>query len=66
MVTLRATGSDYIYQVDNNDQAHPWIEDSIQAAGRISSWLRSRLRFQLMGGDDGRRFVVVGGVQSRC
>jgi poly(3-hydroxybutyrate) depolymerase len=31
MVTLRATGSDYIYQVDNNDQAHPWIEDSVQA-----------------------------------
>jgi len=31
VVTLRATGSDYIYQVDNNDQAHPWIEDSVQA-----------------------------------
>ena len=31
VVTLRATGSDYIFQVDNNDQAHPWIEDSIQA-----------------------------------
>ena len=30
MVTLRATGSDYIYQVDNNDQAHPWIEDTVQ------------------------------------
>lgn len=31
VVTLRATGSDYIFQVDNNDQAHPWIEDSVQA-----------------------------------
>jgi len=31
VVTLRATGSDYINQVDNNDQAHPWIEDSVQA-----------------------------------
>jgi poly(3-hydroxybutyrate) depolymerase len=31
VVTLHAAGSDYIYQVDNNDQAHPWIEDSVQA-----------------------------------
>jgi poly(3-hydroxybutyrate) depolymerase len=31
VVTLHATGSDYKAQVDNNDQAHPWIEDSIQA-----------------------------------
>jgi poly(3-hydroxybutyrate) depolymerase len=31
MVTLHASGSDYIFQVDNNDQAHPWIEDSVQA-----------------------------------
>jgi poly(3-hydroxybutyrate) depolymerase len=30
VVTLHAAGSDYIYQVDNNDQAHPWIEDSVQ------------------------------------
>ena len=31
VVTLHAAGSDYIFQVDNNDQAHPWIEDSVQA-----------------------------------
>jgi poly(3-hydroxybutyrate) depolymerase len=31
VVTLHAAGSDYINQVNNNDQAHPWIEDSIQA-----------------------------------
>jgi predicted peptidase len=35
VVTLHAAGgagsSEYIYQVDNNDQAHPWIEDSVQA-----------------------------------
>jgi dienelactone hydrolase len=31
VVTLRATGSDYIFQVDNNDQAHPWIEEDVQA-----------------------------------
>jgi len=31
VVTLHAAGSDYIYQVNNNDQAHPWIEDSVQA-----------------------------------
>lgn len=31
VVTLHSAGSDYIYQVDNNDQAHPWIEDSVQA-----------------------------------
>jgi poly(3-hydroxybutyrate) depolymerase len=31
VVTLHAAGSDYINQVDNNDQAHPWIEDSVQA-----------------------------------
>lgn len=31
VVTLHAMGSDYKFQVDNNDQAHPWIEDSVQA-----------------------------------
>jgi poly(3-hydroxybutyrate) depolymerase len=31
VVTLHAAGSDYISQVNNNDQAHPWIEDSVQA-----------------------------------
>lgn len=31
VVTFHGAGSDYKYQVDNNDQAHPWIEDSIQA-----------------------------------
>lgn len=31
VVTLHSMGSDYKFQVDNNDQAHPWIEDSIQA-----------------------------------
>jgi poly(3-hydroxybutyrate) depolymerase len=31
VVTLHGAGSDYIAQVNNNDQAHPWIEDSIQA-----------------------------------
>lgn len=31
VVTLHGSGSDNIYQVNNNDQAHPWIEDSIQA-----------------------------------
>jgi predicted esterase len=31
VVTLHSMGSDYKFQVDNNDQAHPWIEDSVQA-----------------------------------
>lgn len=31
VVTLHGAGSDYKFQVDNNDQAHPWIEDSVQA-----------------------------------
>jgi poly(3-hydroxybutyrate) depolymerase len=31
VVTLHGAGSDNVYQVDNNDQAHPWIEDSVQA-----------------------------------
>ena len=26
VVTLHAAGSDYIFQVDNNDQAHPWTQ----------------------------------------
>lgn len=30
VVTLHGSGSDNITQVNNNDQAHPWIEDSIQ------------------------------------
>jgi dienelactone hydrolase len=32
VVTLHAVGSTYLFQVDNNDQAHPWIEDDVQAA----------------------------------
>ena len=31
VVTLHGSGSDNVYQVDNNDQAHPWIEDDVQA-----------------------------------
>ncbi|HMA66084.1 MAG TPA: prolyl oligopeptidase family serine peptidase [Chitinispirillaceae bacterium] len=31
VVTLHGAGSDNVAQVNNNDQAHPWIEDSIQA-----------------------------------
>lgn len=31
VVTLHGIGSDYKFQVNNNDQAHPWIEDSVQA-----------------------------------
>jgi poly(3-hydroxybutyrate) depolymerase len=31
VVTLHGSGSDYIYQVDNNDQARPWLDDSVQA-----------------------------------
>jgi len=35
VVTLHGAGGagdkEYSYQVDNNDQAHPWIEDSVQA-----------------------------------
>jgi predicted esterase len=32
VVSLHGAGSTYKYQVDNNDQAHPWIEESVQAA----------------------------------
>ncbi len=32
VVSLHGAGSDYKYQVDNNDQAHPWIDDDVQAA----------------------------------
>ncbi|HEX2958035.1 MAG TPA: hypothetical protein VHO70_14470 [Chitinispirillaceae bacterium] len=32
VVSLHGAGSDYKYQVDNNDQARPWIDDSVQAA----------------------------------
>jgi predicted peptidase len=31
VVTLHGSGSTNVYQVDNNDQAHPWIEDDVQA-----------------------------------
>ncbi|NLG19330.1 MAG: hypothetical protein GX556_18565 [Fibrobacter sp.] len=31
VVTLHGSGDSNINQVNNNDQAHPWIEDSVQA-----------------------------------
>lgn len=32
VVSLHGAGSDYKYQVDNNDQARPWLDDDVQAA----------------------------------